>query len=57
MKIGKRIMTPIYLDPPQREALKQLSERTRIPMSVYMREAIDDLLKKYEALLKKEAKR
>ncbi len=30
------------------EALKNLSGRTRIPQAAYFREAIEDLLKKYE---------
>jgi hypothetical protein len=47
MRIGKRIMSPLYLDPPKKEALKRLSEATRVPMSVYLREAVDDLLVKY----------
>jgi ribbon-helix-helix protein len=47
MKIGKRIMMPIYLDPHQREAIKRLAAATRVPMSVYFREAVDDLLVKY----------
>ena len=47
MKIGKRIMTPLYLDPPQKAALRKLSDRTRVPMAVYLREAVDMLLAKY----------
>jgi hypothetical protein len=48
VKIGKREMMSLYLDPGQRAALKKLAERTRVPMSVYLREAIDDLLRKYK---------
>lgn len=48
MKIGRRIMVPTYLDPPQVEALKRLSATTRVPVAVYVREAIDDLLAKYQ---------
>lgn len=44
---GKRVMTNVYLDPPVIEALKGLSADTRIPMAVYLREAVDDLLRKY----------
>jgi predicted DNA-binding protein len=45
---GKRVLTSIYLDPPAHEALKELSESTRVPIAVYLREAIADLLKKYD---------
>lgn len=44
---GKRVLTSLYLDPPVHEALKRLSADTRVPIAVYLREAIDDLLKKY----------
>jgi hypothetical protein len=30
-----------------------LSEATRVPQAVYLREALDDLLKKYSATIKK----
>lgn len=46
---GKRVLTSIYLDPPVAEALRKLSEETRIPQAVYLREALDDLLVKYKA--------
>jgi hypothetical protein len=36
--------------------LKALSKATRVPQSVYLREALDDLLKKYAAALRKAAK-
>jgi predicted DNA-binding protein len=42
-------MTPLYLDPPQKAALRKLSDRTRIPMAVYLREAVDMLIAKYKA--------
>jgi hypothetical protein len=48
VKIGKRIMTPLYLDPPQKAALRKLSDRTRVPMAVYLREGVDMLLAKYK---------
>jgi len=46
MKVGRRVMMPVYLDA-QRTALKRLSDRTRVPMQIYLREGLDDLLKKY----------
>ena len=44
---GKRVLTSLYLDPPVQEALRRLSEETRVPQAVYLREAVDDLLAKY----------
>jgi hypothetical protein len=44
---GKRVLTSLYLDPPAHKSLKQLSESTRVPVAVYLREAVSDLLKKY----------
>jgi predicted DNA-binding protein len=45
---GRRVLTSLYVDPSVHEALKRLSEDTRIPVAVYLREAVDDLLKKYK---------
>ena len=45
---GKRVLTSLYLDPPVHVALKKLSEATRVPIAVYLREAISDLLVKYD---------
>jgi hypothetical protein len=36
-----------YYDPGAVQRLKQLSELTRVPQAAYLREALDDLLKKY----------
>ncbi|MHB1872330.1 MAG: ribbon-helix-helix domain-containing protein [Steroidobacteraceae bacterium] len=44
---GKRVLTSLYLDPPVHKALRQLSEATRVPAAAYLREAVEDLLKKY----------
>lgn len=38
------------------EALKGLSERTRVPQAAYFREAVEDLLKKYDAVPKQSSK-
>ena len=46
---GKRVLTSLYVDPPMHAALKQLSETTRVPVAVYLREAVSDLLTKYRA--------
>ncbi len=53
MRVGNREMTSIYLDPEQKEALKQLSERTRVPMQEYLREGVTLVLQKYQRRLKR----
>jgi predicted DNA-binding protein len=45
---GRRVLTSLYLDPPVHMALKALSAKTRVPVAVYLREAIDDVLTKYD---------
>ena len=50
---GKRVLTSLYVDPEAHQALKQLSKDTRVPAAVYLREAVDDLLKKYKVKLRK----
>jgi predicted DNA-binding protein len=42
-----RISTNVYLNPEELDRLRALSERTRVPMSAYIREGIDIVLKKY----------
>ena len=53
---GKRVLTSLYLDPPVHVALKGLSETTRVPVAVYLREAIADLLVKYDVKSPKKVK-
>jgi predicted DNA-binding protein len=38
------------------ERLKALSDQTRVPQAAYFREAVEDLLKKYEAAKKQGGK-
>ncbi len=47
--------TPITaaLEPEQAIRLKKLSEQTRVPQQVYLREAVENLLQKYERKLKR----
>lgn len=45
----KRIMTSLYIEPGMHVALKALSEKTRVPIAAYLREAVADLLDKYSA--------
>ena len=50
---GKQSQVTSYYDPEAVQRLKALSEATRIPQAAYLREALDDLLKKYAATLRK----
>lgn len=43
----KRVFTGVYFDRLQHDALRQLSKETRVPLAEYLREAVNDLLKKY----------
>lgn len=47
---GKRTQLLGYYDPSAVKHLRVLSRLTRIPQSVYLREALDDLLRKYAVL-------
>ena len=48
----KRKQVLAYLELEQHTALKKLSEKTRVPASVYIREAVDMVLKKYKGVKK-----
>ena len=48
----KKVARTIYIEDGQMEALKRLSEKTKVPQSVYVREALDMLLEKYSEQLK-----
>jgi predicted DNA-binding protein len=47
-----KIARTIYINGEQLEALKRLSQKTKVPQSVYVREALDMLLEKYSDQLK-----
>jgi predicted DNA-binding protein len=47
-KRGKLIQVSTYLSPELAIQLKDLSDRTRVSQAAYFREAIEELLKKYE---------
>jgi len=51
---SKGNQTPItsYYEAAAVQRLKALSETTRVPQAVYLREALDDLLKKYASKLR-----
>lgn len=53
---GNQTQVTSYYDPDAVQRLKALSEKTRIPQAAYLREALDDLLKKYAGTLRKAAK-
>jgi predicted DNA-binding protein len=52
----KRNQETIYLDPDRSELLDELSKATRVPKQVYLREGLDDLLKKYGKLKAQKSK-
>jgi hypothetical protein len=52
-KVGKQIRVVSYYSPEAFEQLQRLVTATRVTQSVYLREALDDLLKKYAATLRK----
>lgn len=43
----QKIPVQAYLEPAQSKALKELSERTRVPQQVYLREGVDYVLNRY----------
>ena len=45
---GNRAATTIYLSPEVLKALQSLSREHDLPMAYFLREAVDDLLAKYE---------
>jgi hypothetical protein len=56
VKIGKQIKVVSYYSPEAFEQLQRLAKVSRVTQSVYLREALDDLLKKYAGALRKAAK-
>lgn len=55
-KYGNQVKIASYYAPETIKQLKRLSDATRISQAAYLREALDDLLKKYAATLRKAAK-
>jgi predicted DNA-binding protein len=47
----RKLSTTIYITPEQNDRLRQLHERTKVPISVYIREGIDLVLAKYDHVL------
>ncbi|MGA7540626.1 MAG: ribbon-helix-helix domain-containing protein [Steroidobacteraceae bacterium] len=56
MKVGKQVKIVSYYTPEAIEQLNRLSGATRITKAVLLREALEDLLKKYSGTLRKAAK-
>ena len=50
---GNQTQITSYYAPEAVQRLKALSDATRVPQSAYLREALDDLLKKYAGVLRK----
>jgi len=46
--VSHKVIKLTYINPQQDKALKKLSKQTSKPMSVYFREGIDLVLKKYQ---------
>jgi predicted DNA-binding protein len=53
---GNQVQMAGYYSPEAVKQLRALSDVTRVPQSAYLREALDDLLKKYAATLRKATK-
>jgi predicted DNA-binding protein len=53
---GNQTAITSYYDPDAVQRLRALSAATRVPQAAYLREALDDLLRKYASTLRKAAK-
>jgi len=47
----KKLSTTVYITPEQNARLKQLHERTKVPVAEYIRQGIDLILDKYSEQL------
>ena len=52
MDKDEQVKVSTYLTKELADKLKALSDRTRVPQAAYFREAVEDLLKKYETFAK-----
>ena len=43
----KKISTTVYITPEQDERLKELNDRTKVPVAEYIRQGIELVLEKY----------
>lgn len=53
---GNQVALTAYVSPETVHQLRKLSEITRVPQAAYMREALEELLKKYAVTLRKAVK-
>ena len=44
----KKVSTTVYITAEQSEKLKQLNEKTKVPVAEYIREGIDLVLERYQ---------
>jgi predicted DNA-binding protein len=44
----KKISTTIYITPEQNDLLKQLNQKTKVPVAEYIRQGIDLILEKHK---------
>ena len=49
--MAKKVSTTVYLTPEQLDALKALSERTRVPIAEYIREGVGMVLERHDSKL------
>jgi predicted DNA-binding protein len=54
-KYGNQVKLASYYPPEMVDQLKKLSDATRISQAAYLREALENLLKKYAGTLRKAA--
>ena len=47
----KKLSTTVYITPQQNQRLKELHERTKVPVAEYIRQGIDLILAKHRAQL------
>ena len=44
----KKLSTTVYITPEQNDRLKQLNDKTKVPVAEYIRQGIELVLAKYE---------
>lgn len=49
--MGKKVSTTVYLTSEQVDALKRLSDRTRVPVAEFIREGVDMVLERHDGKL------
>ena len=47
----KKLSTTVYITEEQDQKLKELSRRTKVPVSVYIREGVDLVIERYQSVL------